>query len=364
MSKPWNSDPQVLSPVGIPTAGQLALRAPRQGLEGFEAIYSDIVDYILRCTHRIWEEKNVGLCRSHYADSCVMHTLNGPAQGLESVVQGTVGTLAAFPDRIVVGEDVIWSEDAPGTYHSSHRIMSRSTHLGNDAHFGPATLRTTGVSTIADCMVRENLIIEEWLVRDNARAAYQLGLEPWALAQAQAQRDKLGDPARHQWRSDWIAAVHGSSLALPPKDHPAFAPAQALATAFNDHYGEAAETCSEAIEVRWPTGRAGFGRGYWIACLMQLRALLHGARWRLDHWCARPLPHGDIAVALRWSLAGVHRGPGIWGPPSGRDILVLAVSHLRLRDGLIVEDATVFDELAILRQVAGGLCDQSAGTST
>jgi hypothetical protein len=33
----------------------------------------------------------------------------------------------------------------------------------------------------------------------------------------------------------------------------------------------------------------------------------------------------------------------------------MAVSHYRIRAGAIVEDATVFDELAVLRQIAGGL---------
>ncbi len=88
---------------------------------------------------------------------------------------------------------------------------------------------------------------------------------------------------------------------------------------------------------------------------MQLCAALHDVRFRLDHFAARPLPYGDIAVALRWSLVGVHRGTGVWGRPSGRELLLLAVSHLRLHRGLIVEDITVFDELAVLRQVAGGL---------
>jgi len=75
----------------------------------------------------------------------------------------------------------------------------------------------------------------------------------------------------------------------------------------------------------------------------------------IDHIAARPLPHGDVAVALRWSLAGVHAGGGVWGPASGRDVLVMAISHYRLRAGMIVEDLTVFDELAVLRQICGGL---------
>jgi hypothetical protein len=127
------------------------------------------------------------------------------------------------------------------------------------------------------------------------------------------------------------------------------------AALIDDLYGAAAESLSPAAEIRWPSNRHGFGRGYWIGCLTQIRAALHDPAWRLDHWAARPLPDGDVAVALRWSLAGRHAGPGLWGESSGRDLLIMAVSHYRVRGGAIVEDLTVFDELAVLRQVLGGL---------
>lgn len=353
----WDADPQVASPVGRPIEDQLAIRERRQNLQGFEVVYSDIVDYIIRCTHRIWEEKNVGLCRTHYAAHCKLHTLAGPTVGAEAVVQGTVATLASYADRAVVGEDVIWSEDEPGLYLSSHRICSDGTHMSDDATLGPASMRRSGVRTIADCHVRANKIVEEWLVRDNLTAVLQVGLDPWEVARKQATLDMTGDPARHAWRSAWIAGVRGpGSSPMPPADHPAADPAKAWSHALNnDLYGDAAEIYSPSSEISWPSNRHGFGRGYWIGCLQQIRATLSNARWRLDHWAARPLPHDDIAVALRWSLAGTHSGDGVWGQSTNKEILIIAVSHLRLRRGAVIEDITVFDELAVLRQIAGGL---------
>jgi hypothetical protein len=50
---------EILSPQG----------APRPEFTGFDPEYSDIVDYILRCTHRIWEQKDVGLIATHYRPS-------------------------------------------------------------------------------------------------------------------------------------------------------------------------------------------------------------------------------------------------------------------------------------------------------
>ena len=352
---PWDDLPQVLSPVGRPIADVLAEGPRRQTLPGYDSVYRDFVDYIMRCTHRIWEEKNIGLCRTHYSDDVVMHTLAGPAVGAETVVQGTISALGMSSDRQVIGQDVVWSDDGDSVLHSSHRITGQMTHMGDDAMLGPATFRGTGATTIADCACRENRIVEEWLVRDNWRAVAQVGGDPWALAQAQASADQAGDAARHQWRADAIAGVRKGRDVVVADGNPAAIPAMMLARAFRDDlFGDAADALSPAAEVRWPSMRLGYGRGFWIGCATQLRSVLHDVAYSLDHAAARPLPHGDVAVALRWSMAGRHAGVGVWGPATGRDILIMAISHYRLRNGRIVEDMTVFDELAVLRQVAGG----------
>lgn len=352
----WNQDPEVLSPVGRPMREQLAQGPRRQALDGFEPVYRDIVDYIVRCTHRIWEEKNVGLCRTHYGDDCVMHTLAGPSRGMEVVTQNTVGSLASYADRVVLAEDVIWSEDAPGEYYSSHRISSRSTHFADEPLIGQATMRGTGVTTIADCKVVANRIVEEWLVRDNTTALWQVGADPRTIAAASAAADQEGDQSRHAWRREAIAATRNQRDIPIEEGHPAAPLAAMLRTAFvGDLYGDAAIQLSPCAEVRWPSRRHGFGRGFWIGCLVQLGNALHDRSFCCEHVAARPLPHGDTAVAIRWSLAGVHKGTGLWGEPSGRELWLLAVSHYRLRGGMIIEDTTVFDEVAVLRQIAGGL---------
>ncbi len=352
----WDDLPEVRSPMGRTLDDVLSEGPRRQHLPGYDPIYRDFVDYIIRCTHRIWEAKNVGLCRSHYSADCAIHTLAGPVTGVEAVVQNTITTLGGTPDRLLIGEDVIWSDDGDGSLYSSHRIVSRSTHMGDDPMLGGATLVSNGVMTIADCLCRENRIVEEWLVRDNLRGVLQVGGDPWAIAHAQAAGDVAGDAARHQWRTDWIARTRAGRDVAIPDGHPAAMPAAMLAHAWRDDlYGEAASALSPACEVRWPTNRHGWGRGFWVGCLTQIRGALHDPAYALEHIAARPLPGGDIAVALRWAVAGVHRGGGVWGAASGRDVLISAVSHYRLRGGAIVEDITVFDELAVLRQIVGGL---------
>ena len=182
------------------------------------------VDYILRCTHRIWEQKNIGLCRTHYADTCVMHTLNGPNVGRRRMwCRARSAPLPATPTASWSAEDVIWSEHAPGTFLSSHRITSDGTQLGDETALGTASIGYSSVTTIADCLCRENLIVEEWLVRDNIRAAWQNGLDPWTVARAQAGLDQTGDQDRHAWRWEDIAQTRdgsGNALGRSPGGDP------------------------------------------------------------------------------------------------------------------------------------------------
>lgn len=47
-------------------------RARVQPMCGFDPIYTDIVDCIIRCTHHIWDERDIGLIYSHYTHNCVL----------------------------------------------------------------------------------------------------------------------------------------------------------------------------------------------------------------------------------------------------------------------------------------------------
>ena len=46
----------------------------KQELPGFDEEYLDIVDYILKITHRIWEEKGIGVIYDTYANNCLVHS--------------------------------------------------------------------------------------------------------------------------------------------------------------------------------------------------------------------------------------------------------------------------------------------------
>jgi predicted ester cyclase len=335
---------------------------PRQHIPGFDPEYADIVDYILRCTHRIWEQKDVGLIATHYGPDIVVHMMTGPAYGLGGVIAGTARTLSAFPDRTLTGEAVIWSDEGSGAYLSSHRITSTATNLGA-SELGPATGMRITFTTIADCLCKANLIIEEWLVRDYSHMALQLGYHPRAVARSHAAADKARGAGRAEWRQEAMARIDDSPLtawterALPnPHADP-----QAFAHAFFDQivnharFGRVREAYSPAAHWAGPGGRRLFGWGEITGWFTALIGSFGYARLTVDHIAHVPAADGAIDIAVRWSLAGTHDGGALYGPATGERCHILAVTHWRIAHGVIVDEVTVFDEVALMRQMEGGL---------
>ncbi|MDK1029856.1 MAG: ester cyclase, partial [Anaerolineae bacterium] len=74
-------------------------------------------------------------------------------------------------------------------------------------------------------------------------------------------------------------------------------------------------------------------------------------RLSIDHICSIPYQDNDLDVAIRWTLTGSHDKEGIYGAPCHKDLLILGCTHWRLVNDKIAEEWTVFDELAVLRQI-------------
>ena len=329
--------------------------APRQNIPGFDPEYADIVDYILRCTHRIWEQKDVGLIATHYAPDIVVHMMTGPTHGMDGVIAGTARTLSAFPDRTLTGEAVIWSDEGDGAYLSSHQITSAATNLG-PSELGPATGKRITFTTIADCLCKANLIVEEWLVRDYSAMALQLGYHPRAVARAQAEVDKAGGP--QAWRKEAMEGVRSraqtpipqGALPNPERDPAAFAHAFMDRILNHRRFGLVREVYSPAAHWSGPGGRRLFGWGEITGWFTALIGSFGDVRVRIQHVAAV-----DDMIAIRWELAGTHDGGALYGAASGEPVYILAVTHWRIRDGVIVDEVTVFDEVALMRQMEGGL---------
>lgn len=132
------------------------------------APYPDVPSFIYGCTREIWEDRGVGEKLSrYYAPDCLVRAPTGLTTSMAGVAADTLATLHQFPDRELVGEDVIWEGYYDGSFLSSHRLISVMRH-GGDGAFGPASGCLVKSRIIADCWVKDGVITEEWLVRDGA----------------------------------------------------------------------------------------------------------------------------------------------------------------------------------------------------
>jgi hypothetical protein len=164
--------------------------APKQrervhSMDGFDDIYTDIVDYIVRCTHLIWDERDIGLIYSHYTHNCVLYGTISTIYDRESIVRDTIQRLVSLPERRGMATQVLWNGDDKKGFYTSHLVTGSGRHT-QAGHFGPATGKTFVSRTIADCMIYRNRIYREWVVADNMAIVKQLGLEPRPFARESA----------------------------------------------------------------------------------------------------------------------------------------------------------------------------------
>ena len=124
---------------------------PKQSLIGFDPEYRNIVDYIVRITHRIWETDASGVeyIAACYAPDSLVYDDYGLQTGSKKIVADTHHTTGAVPGIVLDAEEVIWAGDDGTGFHTSHltRIQGKNT---GPSRYGPATGKDISVMVIAN----------------------------------------------------------------------------------------------------------------------------------------------------------------------------------------------------------------------
>ena len=157
-------------------------------MKDFDPKFHDFPDYIIGITREIWEDRGIATLHRYYAPHIVVRSPASVVVGNQGVIAATMATLAEFPDRTLLGEDVIWSGTPDEGMLSSHRILSTATHLGDGA-YGKATGKKLAYRIIADCHAISNQINDEWLIRDQGAIVRQMGWDPQDFARDQIARE-------------------------------------------------------------------------------------------------------------------------------------------------------------------------------
>lgn len=325
----------------------------KQSMDGFDPQYLDIVDFIMKITHQIWEERGIGVIYKTYHNNVTMHCGSLNLQGMNAVISNTLQTLHAFPDRRLIGGNVVWSGNDKEGFYSSHRINSTATNLG-DSIFGPSTGKRVNFRTTVDCAVHSNRIYEEWLVRDNLHIVQQLGLDPHELAKILAR-----NTANSLQQSYGLSETMNGQL-MPAVFEPKSAQFE-IGEFIQDMYNKIWEWrlfnqlhdyYADHAVVHYICDKDLSGYDQIQGMLVSLFASFPNAKFLMDRVTCNPIDDHDAwDVSVRWRLQGLHEGIGCFGQPSWKPVDILGITQLRVIGGKIVEEWMTFDGLDVLKQI-------------
>ena len=319
--------------------------------------YASVPDFIYGITREIWEDRGIGgKLDQYYAPDILLRAATGftgsnagGSASNASVAAQTLQTLHQFPDRQLVGEDVIWTAYDDGTFLSSHRLTSVMTHTG-DGILGRATGKRVRSRIIADCWVRNQVVVEEWLVRDQAAFAKCLGLESRALA-----RDMVDREIRSGVPISYFVPAHdkpGSFVSTVQDDETIAHVLKGLTRLW-----QAKETAAirdlyfHGAAFHAPGGDVLYGHSDIDTFALGYLASFPDAIYKVESARINREPEHPVRIALRWSLTGTHSGFGHFGEPTGAPVYVMGISHLNLTAGRITAEYMVTDEVSVWKQI-------------
>lgn len=317
-------------------------------MRGFDTKFKDFPDYILGITKEIWEDRGIATLNKYYAPDIIVRSPSSLVIGNRDVIAATMATIAEFPDRTLLGEDVIWSGTPEEGMLSSHRLLSTATHLG-DGVYGKATGKKLVYRIVADCHAINNQVNDEWLIRDQGAVVRQMGWEPKDYARDLIEREggfencvrpftpdidrpgayrgKGNDNAWGERYADILTSIMNADLAVIPREY------------------------DRACQLEYPGGVTGHSFSAADHFWMGLRASFPSAEFKIDHQIGRDDPLMPPRAAIRWSLTGRHDGWGSLGTPTGADVHVMGASHAEFGPWGLRREYVLFDETSIWKQI-------------
>lgn len=323
-------------------------------MKGFDQKWRDVPDFILGITKEIWEDRQIFSLGHRYAPGLIVRSPASVLVDNSRVIAATMATLAEFPDRALLGEDVIWCEDpdtadeSSDAFLSSHRLICTATHTRPGA-YGPPTGKRIAYRILADCAVSHDRVNDEWLVRDQSAIVRQLGFDVV------------------EWTRDLIAREGGPERCVRPMSPANDVPGPYRGKGNSNPWGQrlaeiltrimAADMAvipaayDRACNLAYPGGFDGFGWSDADQFWMGLRAAFPDSRFTVDHIIGRDDPLMPPRAAVRWSLHGKHAGWGSFGTPSGAEVYVMGITHAEFGPWGLRREYTLIDETAVWKQI-------------
>jgi predicted ester cyclase len=325
-----------------------------QRMRGFEETYVDIIDYIVRITHRIWEEKQVGYIYDTYRHNARVTDDSGLQYGRDKIVADTIHTINAFPDIRLYADEIIWAGNDEVGFYTSHRTVIIGHNTGY-SKFGPPTGKKVVLWCIANCTALENEIFEEWVLYNSSSMITQLGFDLREMARefGSQRGDGLGDTS---FGEPERLLGQGKPAQLPPAAASGFDVEDFVRRAYHSIWnwrlvGKIDDAYAATMRFHGPTDREFYGRGEYISFVLSIMAMFPDLALQIDdlYWMGNDAE--GYLVSIRWSLVATHRGFGVYGPPTGRRVTMWGITQQRIRHSRVVEEWMVFNEFEVLQQI-------------
>jgi hypothetical protein len=329
-------------------------RGRRQPMRGFEDTYVDIVDYITRITHRIWEERDFGYIYDTYRADAAVNSGGGRKSGREEIVAETIQYSSAFPDLKLLADEVIWAGDEDRGFHTSHRIWETGTNTGW-SDWGHPTNKAISHWVVANCLVSENQIYEEWVLDNTAAMFSDLGFDIRELARRSQPNPALeaiplvvGQVERLQGQG----SPHPIEAPADDADDPEAAVRYALHMIWNwRNLSNVDRMYAANIRFHGATNRELYGRGAVKQYVTEMLAMFPDLVHHVDEVYYMGNADAGYRMSVRWSIVGTHTGSGIYGPATGRRMVQWGITQLDVRNGRVVEEWNMFNEFEVLQQL-------------
>ncbi|AHK29120.1 hypothetical protein OPAG_02177 [Rhodococcus opacus PD630] len=308
-------------------------------------------DYILGWTDLIWDDFGLGRLREHYAKDVVVHGAYRPIRGVNDVIAGSLVKKSAFPTRIGTAEDVICEPRGDRAFISHHRVFHSGPQAGLGV-YGPATLNNSESRNMAICLVRDGLVVEEWVVRDEYRVVTTLGLDPEAVARQVAFTDEAAGLFGTAAPAD---AVFSGESGPRPDTHRGEAEfiREFVADVWNNRRLERVPEFTQR-DLFLETTRARIRTrpvNYQID-LTQMLAPFPDAVIETRDIAVSTAPEQGTRIGALWRLTGTYSGAPLYGPLTHSPVEIMGSSQFLLRGGRIIREWRVYDEIAVMAQIA------------
>ena len=271
-------------------------------MKGFDKKYKDFPDYILKITKQIWEGKDVDSIGEFYTDNIPVRSPFGITYGNKPVIEATYNTLKEFPNRQLLGEDVIWNGNDDKGYHSSHRILSKGTHLG-DGFYGKPTGKDIYYRVIADCACKGNQVYDEWIVRDQGAMVRQIGYTPKEFAQIMIDKEGGFEKAKKLFDKNDIKPSDYQPEKIK-KDSAGQKYSEILSKVFEEGYDF--NDYNRASSIYWPGNKLGHGREDVSKFWNSLKDIFTDIKFTIEHVGYLDESNKNPRASIRWFLEGMH----------------------------------------------------------